>query len=504
MMTALKRKDLYLLAFLFLVVLLIFYPVFYSEYIYTDEINELWLYRPGSDVQLIAPGGRWITELLVSKSFAAVDTIHGVTYIRIFSLFIWLAFLPVWYVIIKRLAANTPGYEYLPFFTCLYLVTSLPFSVSVQWAACIMVPIANTAGLLSGAIWYLHIRDIKKWEIPIWPALGAIAAGLFSLSTYQSGFGCFLIPFLFHYINTSTNRKDLVLIKGLAFYFLVYAIYFVIFKIYVSTNQVGSDSRAGLSTDPIGKLLFFFSQPLKRSFWLNLIVDGDNKLARAIYKVLMVGWIVLAFVRFGIKQWLNALKYIGAVLLVFIISYLPSLIVKENFASNRTMIAINLLVWLVCADMVVYFVKKAAIRKVIVIGVSVVILGASWYNFNKVFLQPVQDEYIAIRNYVQQNYNRNITTIYLIKPAGDAFEKKYHIQSSMDEFGVPSTFPEWVPINLMQQMVFEITRDRKTAEQLKVKYWPDIESFTGSGETATNNALLVNVPALIDAEQAKH
>jgi hypothetical protein len=497
-MTALKRKDVFLLFFLLLVVLVIFYPLFYSEYVYTDEINELWLYRPGSNIQLIAPGGRWISELLVSKSFAAMDTIYGLTYIRIFGLLIWFACLPVWYVVLKRLTAGNPGYEYLPFFTCLYLVAGLPFSVSVQWAACITVPIANTAGLLSGAIAYRHIRDRKKWEIPVWGILISIVAGLFCLSTYQSGIGCFLLPFLFHYINASGTRKDLVLIKGLILYFLINAIYFVIFKIYVSVNQVGSDSRAGLSTDPLGKLQFFFSHPLKRSFWLNLIVDEDNKLARAIYKVLMASLMMLAFVRFGIKQWLNALKYIVVVLLVFIISYLPSLVVKESYASNRTMLALNLLVWLVCADMIVYFVKQVAIRKVIAIGVSVVILGASWYNFSKVFLQPVLYEYSAVRTYVQHNYNRNITTVYFIKPAGDSFEKMFNIQSSMDEFGVPSTLPEWVPENLMQQMIFEITGDRKNAEKITVKQWPDMESFAASGEQVTANTLVVNVPEILN------
>jgi hypothetical protein len=503
-MAGLQRKDIYLLSFLFLVILLIFYPVFYAEYVYTDEINELWLYRPGSDVVLIAPGGRWITELLTSRSFAAVDTIHGLTYIRICGLLLWFACLPVWYGILKRLTTKTPGYEYLPFFTCLYLITSLPFSISVQWASCSMVTIANTAGLLSGAIWYLHIRDKKRWEIPVLPFLGAIIAGLISLSSYQSGIGCFLIPFLFHYINTLTTRKDLILIKGLALYFLIFAIYFVLFKIYVSINDVGRDSRAVLSTDPFDKLQFFFSHPLKRSFWLNIIVDEENKLARAIYKILMVAWMLLAFVRFGVKQWSNAVKYIAAALLVFIISYLPSLVVKENYASNRTMVAVNLLVWIVYAEMIVYYVKKIAIRKVIAIGVSVVLLGSSWYNFNKLFLQPVRDEYSALRKYIQQHYSKNITTVYFIKPAGDAFKKKYHIQPSMDEFGVPTTFPDWVPENLMQQMVFEITGNRQTAEKLAVKQWPDMESFRQSGEVLTDSVLLVNMPALIDPGNVPH
>lgn len=504
MTTGLQRKDFYLLSFLFLVVLLIFYPLFYSDYIYTDEVNQLWLYRPGSGFSMFAAQGRWITELLISKSFEAVDSIHGIIYIRVFALLMWLACIPVWYVIIKRIAAQGPGYTYLPFFTCLYLVTSLPFSITVQWASCIELPIANTAGLLSGAIWYVKIRDKKMWAIPVVAGLGAAVAGLISLSSYQSGFGCFLIPFLFHYISAYTTGKDLVFVKGLAFYFFIYAVYFVLFKIYLAVNHVGSDPRTGIYLNLSDKLQFFFSHPLKRSFWFNIIVNEDNKLARAVYKVLLVGWMVLAFARFGKKNWLSAVKYIVAVLVIFMISYLPSLVVKENYASNRTMLAVFMGVWIVCAEMFLYLVKNGMARRITAISLTAVLLIAGWYNFNKQFLLPVREEYSAIRNYVQQQYNKNITTVYFIKPDGDAFKRKYQIQTSMDEFGVPSTFPEWVPENLIQQMVFEITGNRKTAEQLVVKHWPDMETFTASGETVSGNVILVNVPALIDPENVPH
>lgn len=503
-MTGMQRKDFYLLSFLFLVVLLIFYPLFYTDYIYTDEVNQLWLYRPGSGFSMFAAQGRWITELLISKSFEAVDSVHGITYIRIFALLMWLACIPVWYVIIKRIAAQGPGYEYLPFFTCLYLVTSLPFSITVQWASCIELPIANTAGLLSGAIWYVKIRDKRTWAIPIVAGLGAVVAGLISLSAYQSGFCCFLIPFLFHYISAYTTGKDLVFVKGLAFYFFVYVVYFVLFKAYLAVNHVNSDPRTGIYLNPFDKLQFFFSHPLKRAFWFNIIVDENNKQARAIYKVMFVGWMVLAFVRFGKKNWLSAVKYIAAVLVVFMFSYLPSLVVKENYASNRTMLAINMCVWIVCAEMVMYFLKNIPARRITAISLTGVLMIAGWYNFNKQFLQPVREEYQAVKNYVQQHYNNNITTVYFIKASEDAFRNKYHLQSSMDEFGVPSTFFEWVPENLVQQMVFEITGNRKTAEQLTVKHWSDMESFTKSGDTLTTDILLVNVPDLINPDNVPH
>jgi hypothetical protein len=494
----LQRKDGYLLAFLFLVALLVFYPVFFSEYIYTDEVIQLWNYRPGSGFTMFAEQGRWLTELLISKSFAAVNSIHGIIYIRIFALVMWLLCIPVWYTIVKRIVAAAPAYEYLPFFTCLYLVTSLPFAITVQWASCIELPIANTAGLLAGAIWYLNIRDKKKLEVPVMAALGSLVAGLISLSAYQSGFGCFLIPFLFHFISGYTTRKDLMIIKGLAFYFLIYAVYFVLFKLYLSIGHVGSDPRTGLYFNPADKMQFFFSHPLKRTFWFNIIVDEENSLARAIYKVLLIGWMVLAFVRFGIKQWAGALKYIAVVLLVFIISYLPSLVVKENYASNRTMLALFMCVWFVCAEMAMYFLKNIQVRRITAIGVLIVLVIAGWYNYNKQFLQPVQEEYLAVKNYLHQHYNKHITTVYLIKPTEDGFKKKYHVQTSMDEFGVPSTFFEWVPELLMKQMVLEITGNRTTAEQLVVKHWPGREAWASSGETESDSTLLVDVPAIMN------
>ncbi|THU35962.1 hypothetical protein FAM09_21460 [Niastella caeni] len=504
-MTGLQRKDFYLLAFLFLVVLLIFFPLFYTDYIYTDEAVQLWLYWPGSDFSMFAAQGRWITELLIAKSFKAINTIHGITYIRIFGLAMWLVCLPVWYTIVKRIAARGPGYEYLPFFTCLYLVTSLQFSITVQWASCIELPIANTAGLLSGAILYLAIRDNeKKWSLPVPAGLGAAVAGLVSLSTYQSGFGCFLVPFLFHYISAYTTRKEVVFVKGLAFYFLMYAVYFVLFKVWVTVNHVASDPRTGFTAEPFDKLLFFFSHPLKRAFWFNIIIDGDNKLGRAAYKVLLVGWMLLAFIRFGKAKWLSAIKYIVAVLLVFMISYLPSLVVKESYSSNRTLLAINMCVWIVCAEMVLYIVKSIQLRRIVAFSVATVLLISGWYNFNRQFLKPIHEEYMAVKNHVQQHYNKNITTVYFIKPTEDAFSRKHHLQISMDEFGVPSTFFEWVPEPLMQQMVAEITGDRQTGQKLTVKFWPDKESFTQSGEAITNKVLVLNVPELIDPKISAH
>lgn len=501
-MTGLQRKDIYLLGFLFLVVLVIFYPVFFTEYAYTDEIFQIWNYRPGSGMMMFAIQGRWLTELMVSKTFSAIDSIREITYIRIFSLVLWMICIPVWYVIIKRVVAQRPGYEAMPFFVCLFLVTSLQFSITVQWASCVELAIANTAGLLSGTIWHLAIRDKEKfWSIPVPAALGATAAALVSMAAYQSGFGCFVIPFLIYYITSDATGKDAVFIKGIGFYFAMYALYFVLFKLSLAIAHITSDARAGFTNDVPGKIAYFITQPLKRAFWFNLIINCDNKIAKAMYYLLLMGWVVLAFIRFGKKGRLQAVKYVTAAGTMFVLSYLPSLVVYENYSSNRTMLAIDMCVWIVWVEMALYFVKHIQLRRVIAISVATVLVIAGWYNFNKQFLQPIHKEYMAVKNYMQQHYNKNITTVHFIGLPQNAFEKKFHLQSSMDEFGVPTTAAifDWMPLNLTWQLAYEKTGNRETAGHLTVKYWKDDAAFAHSGERAGENTLVVNMPELINA-----
>jgi hypothetical protein len=192
-------------------------------------------------------------------------------------------------------------------------------------------------------------------------------------------------------------------------------------------------------------------------------------------------------------------KYLAATSLVFLVSYTPSLLVKENYSSNRTLFAIDMCVWVVCAEMVLYVVKKGTARKATGYGIAIFLVICGWYNFNKQFLRPIREEYNDVRNYVFQHYNSNITTVYFIQPGEDAFQKKYHLQSSMDEFGVPSTFFTWVPDPFIKLLVLEKTGSRETAGKLTIKQWDSEESFKASGAQVTGNTLIVNVPQILSA-----
>src|SRR6185503_12659523 len=107
--------------------------------------------------------------------FSTINTVHEVTYLRVFSLVGWLICIPIWYVCLKRVIGpnsyrDDRNYQLLPFFTCFYLVTSLPFAISIQWASCMELFIANTTGLLSGTFIYKSIQFTEnKFTISIPP-----------------------------------------------------------------------------------------------------------------------------------------------------------------------------------------------------------------------------------------------------------------------------------------------------------------------------------------------
>jgi hypothetical protein len=503
-----QRKDLYLTGILLLVVILIFYPLFYTDYIFTDEVNQLWQYKPGAVVNMFIGNGRAITELLFAKLFSTIDHIQQVTYMRLFSFFGWLVCLPIWYVSLKRVMDTVsittgsyqvePVYRWFPFFTCLYLVTSLPFAVSIQWASCMELFIANTSGLLSGTVLYKGIQfSDNKFRISVAAVIASILLGFVSLFTYQSGMGCFLIPFLFHYINRYTAKKDKVFIAGFVFYFLIYGMYFPLYKLVLQLNNIPHSQRTSLHIDIMDKLTFFFAGPFERSFRFTIMTDEDSKLAATSYLVLLVGWMALVFVRFGKTKWLQALKLITAAFTVFILSYLPSMIVKESFASNRTMLALNICVWLVVAEMAITYIRNRQVLAVAAVSVGIVFIISGRNNFRNYFLHPTQKEYVATRNFMQDHYQKNIRTIYFIRPSEDALVKQLHIKMSADEFGIPSSCKDWVPEDLSRQLVFEITGNRALAGALNFKQWSDRESFASSGAAIDSNTLLIDMPAII-------
>jgi len=156
-----KRFDLISITILLLAFIVLYYPIWITEYVYTDEVVQLWYYGKQPGFEMFFQQGRDITELLMQWLFGSMDTIKEIKFIRIFSFLGWILALPVWYYGLKSIFIKE-GFPVMGAFFCtLYLICMPPLKISVVWASCLELFLANTTGFLSGYFMYraIKIRD---------------------------------------------------------------------------------------------------------------------------------------------------------------------------------------------------------------------------------------------------------------------------------------------------------------------------------------------------------
>jgi len=493
----LKRMDIINLAFILIAVLVIFYPVFYAEYLYTDEATQVWLAEKGVNLTSI-PQGRWLTYRLFTWLFSLLHTTHAVIYARLFSLAGWMICLPAWYYITRDLIVkNNLSAVMLPL-SLVYLVSMPSFAISIGWAACLEMFIACTCGLISGYVIYVNAQyDGKKFHISIAAVILSGLAGIISLFIYQNGFGCFFIPFFIQFAAKKKFSKNILI--GIGSALLLYGLYYLLFKWSLWINNMEASSRCSFSFNPVKKLFFLLTRPLAAAFHFTWLFNERSTIGEIIYIIIFSFWFVINYIKLRSKPLSEKLAYFTGVIVFIGLIYLPSLIVAENYPSNRTLFALNLVVFILVAETIFSSIKRYKYQYVTGGMMAIFFLINAWYNFHVQFLNPLTTEYGLIKKFISQNYTDEINTVYFIRPPENAFEKKYGTVASWDEFGVPSTAKSWVPESLIKQMIFEKTGSRQMAENIIVKSWAGNEAFIQSGDSITKETLLINVEKMLEA-----
>ncbi len=387
-----KKSDLLAIAALTGIVLILYYPVFFSEYAYTDELVQLWLYKKGLGYNMFLPLGRNITDAIFKWLFSSIDTVRGITRLRLFSLSGWIVCIPAWYYILKKIIKeeNLPGS--MAFFAVVFLVSSPAFSISVQWASCMELFLANTSGLVSGYLLYKGIQYTgSKMSISISAVLLSALFGIVSLFTYQNGFGCFFIPFFLQLVSQQRLTRKFWIATGVSVF--IFIAYYILFKYSIKVNQIGASDRAGVSIGPGSKLLFFFTRPLASAFHFTFLFNERNLIGSVVYAILFIFWIGVTFFKRIAGSPKDKLFLFTGICFLLLLAYLPSLIVKEKYSSNRTLLALDIIVFIIFFEMILWFFKTSKTRTLVVIVFSVLFMGNAWYNFSRQFLLPVKNEY---------------------------------------------------------------------------------------------------------------
>ena len=194
------------------------------------------------------------------------------------------------------------------------------------------------------------------------------------------------------------RRISRTILAAIAVYFLVYGVYFLLlFRWQLNIIHSGASDRIGLMTNPLSKVYFLFGKALPGAFYFTFIVTENNKFGLIAYALIFGACLLINFSVISAKGRSSAspvpprspgspaqppfptsllecslsptspaspgsspspapefpflrfldprLVYTIWLIAAFLLIYLPGLIVRENYASNRTLLALDMAVF---------------------------------------------------------------------------------------------------------------------------------------------------------------
>jgi hypothetical protein len=223
-----------------------------------------------------------------------------------------------------------------------------------------------------------------------------------------------------------------------------------------------AQARAGLVLDIPAKIHWFFTEALPNA--LNLArVSGSGTIATG-----MALFIVVGFLLYVSGSAITRLGKLGIAALLLPLSYLPNLLVSENWASHRSLAALTALLTLYCGFAVCGYARLRKVGGERVAGVVIsgfafacALLASS--NISIEFAGPQMLEYQFLRSELDAGGLEQSKQIYFIQACWcDSVAPIVRY----DEFGLPSSAQSWVP----RPMTFLALRDK--GRQLPVTVVP--------------------------------
>jgi hypothetical protein len=476
----------------------IYYAVFGSEYVYLDEINQLWWKEGKQNFLMFATQGRWLTGVLFEKFFRLIDSVSELKALRIFSLIGWILVSFVLYHFFQRWQKLGGWSSSLPSLMIVFTAASLPVAVFIGWASCMEMFLGVLFAALGSHLLfvYLQMQTQDYISIPTSRTLLIILCGVTSLFLYQSSFGLFLLPFLIHYFYNpdKIGKKQII---PLFYYLITYVIYFALFKYSLSVGNLPVSDRAEISFNVLDKISFFFSGPLPAAFTFNYVYQTQSLLPQILAPLLMLLWCISIFAKHGPPGIRKSVQMMAVTLLLLSLMYIPSLIAKENFPAYRTLFAFQLAVLSVCVIQLEYFLRNNSRKKIIMAAIAMFIVVLGFYNFNFQFQKPLAWEYKVFHTHFKEVYKSATAKVFFIRSSEKTFQKKFGIKSANDEIGRPSTSREWVPEHLIRQSIYEITKDKKRAELVEVVQFADHAEFRNSNPQITERDVVIDMDRLL-------
>ncbi|WP_207511392.1 hypothetical protein [Longitalea luteola] len=488
-----------------LVLLVIFFPLFQVNYAYLDDFHQLWFNEKGATYNIWFIHGRVLGGLLMDKAFTSINTIDAVKLYRIFSVLGWALAICVYVSVAIQWARYKLIDSRLVLVSAVYLACSLSVAIANGWGGtCFEICLTFMAGLLSGHLLYAQLKKHHRFlAIPIPMQLLVLLLGVTSLFTYQIGIGMFLIPFFLHFNSRRFERPDHILLTGIISFLTIIAIYYLLYKFHLKMEGIEEPERANLTFNILKKISFFVGVPTAQAFSFNFLFNLHSIISQLFYILAIAVWVLHAFLTQRKKPVINKIIYIAGTFALLMLIYLPVMATVENYSSYRSMLALNLAVMLMLTNMIIEWIKNSSGKNGFAIGAMILFAGVGFYNFRYNFLQPVLKEYQVVRTYIEKHYTPGIAKVYFLRPPERLYKDHYGIHYYRDEFGVPLTFKDWVPVPFVKQVIYEITHDKSIAQKTEVVMfnYDDATSFNKQVALKEANTMAIDVPALFESER---
>lgn len=490
-----------------LVLLVIFFPLFQVNYAYLDDFHQLWYNEKGATYNIWFTHGRVIGGLLMDKAFTTINTVDAVKLYRIYSVLGWA--LAIWLYV--RVAIQWARFNLidsrLVLVSAVYIACSLSVAIANGWGGtCFEICLTFIAGLLSGHLLYAQLKKHNRYlAIPIPMQLLILLLGVISLFIYQIGIGMFLIPFFLHFNSRKFEKPDHFIITGVIGFLAVVAVYYLLYKLHLKIEGIGEPERANLTFNILKKISFFVGVPTAQAFSFNFLFNLHSIISQVFYILAIAVWVLYSFLTQRNKPVISKIIYIIGTFALLMLIYLPVMATVENYSSYRSMLALNLAVMLMLTNMIIEWIKNSSWKNGFAIGAMVVFVGFGFYNFRYNFLQPVLKEYQVVRTYIEKQYTPGITKVYFLRPPEKLYQDHYGIHYYRDEFGVPLTFKDWVPVPFVKQVIYEITHDKNIAQKTEVVMFNDDDAAGFNNQIALKeaNTMAIDMPTLFSNEMKK-
>jgi len=484
-----------------LLFVLIYFQVFFSEYAYLDEIHQLWHNNDNSNFVMFHSQGRWLTGLLFKNFFSSISNIEQLKILRLFSFTGWVLTTLIWSLIFKKwtVLLNLP--KEISWLGCLYFVCSISVCIYIGWASCMEIFLAVLASLVSGHILFKNLCEQQMGAaLRITVGLSSLVLGIVSLFIYQNAFGVFLIPFFLRYVQSKKAKPDRITVMGIIFYLAVYLAYYFLFKYSLSLYHLEAGNRTEIHFNLLKKISFFFSGPFPQGFSLNLLFLARSIFSQIFYSIVFIAWLIITFRRNRENTITTNVLFVAFILFLLALIYLPSMIAAENFPSYRTLFAFNLAVFIMVTESLVHLFQKEKGRNLFTWAMVAWLLLTGIYTFNFQYINPLKKEYKVLRNFINSRYYPGIKKVYFVRADKFLFNHEFHTRVYRDELGAPSTYRDWVPEPITKQLILELTKSRKIADEVKVIQFENIELLNRANPVLDSNSLVIDMNELFIAE----